>query len=674
MVEKLYVVRRWGGLAVVFGLWCGGVLPMRAWETDMDSVRDLRHVTVQATRVPRQVSASVPVQVMTGEDARATGIQTVADAVRRFAGTTVKDYGGIGGLKTVSLRGFGAEHTAVAYDGLAVSNCQAGQIDIGRFNIEDVEYLTLSVGQQTDLLQSARLYASAGVLSIRTKNPLENRDDVLFAFRAQLKGGSFGMVNPSVKWAQRLGGRTVYTLSGNFLRADGSYPFTLVNGKETTREKRRNDNIISGYGEGNLFHTFHDGSRMEAKLHYFKSQRGLPGSVILYNNRAEERLWDENAFAQMRYAKTFSEKWRLQVEGKYNYAWNKYEDINVKYAGGRQTDLNTQQEYYLSGTVLWMPLENLSFSWANDGAVNTLDSNLPLNPQPVRWTYQSAFNARWQWKGLTLNGTLVGTMAKEKVEQGNRPMDCRRLSPAASLSWRPWRSEAFYFRLMYKETFRVPTFNDMYYDRMGNRELKPEKAHEFNAGVSWSVAPGKMVPRLTLSADGYYNKVEDKIVAMPSMYVWRMLNYGRVDITGTDVTMQGEFGMGRVGTLCLSAAYSWQKAWDVTDSRSKTYKHDIPYTPRHSGNVSALFDMPWISMGYSVVLVGERYATRQNLPQNRMERYGEHTLSLSRTFTMKQCRLKLQAEVVNLTDAQYEVIKYYPMPGRSYQGTVTIEL
>lgn len=65
----------------------------------------------------------------------------------------------------------GAAHTAVSYDGVAVSNCQAGQIDIGRFSLDNVSMLSLAIGQSEDLLQSARLYASAGVLGIETEKP-----------------------------------------------------------------------------------------------------------------------------------------------------------------------------------------------------------------------------------------------------------------------------------------------------------------------------------------------------------------------------------------------------------------------------------------------------------------------------------------------------------------------
>ena len=130
--------------------------PSVAQEVVTDTVHRIDEVTVTARRLTNKVSSAVPVQVMTGQDISQLGIQNMADAVRRFAGANVRDYGGIGGLKTVSVRNMGAAHTAVSYDGVTVSNCQAGQIDIGRFSLDNVSLLSLSIGQGEDMLQSAR--------------------------------------------------------------------------------------------------------------------------------------------------------------------------------------------------------------------------------------------------------------------------------------------------------------------------------------------------------------------------------------------------------------------------------------------------------------------------------------------------------------------------------------
>lgn len=122
----------------------------------------------------KTLMAPMPKQIITSTEIENMGIQNIADALRRFAGTNVKDYGGLGGMKTVSVRNMGAAHTGVAYDGVSVSNCQAGQIDIGRFSIDDIRQLSLSVGQNDDLLQSARLLSSGSVVLIQTMQPTFN--------------------------------------------------------------------------------------------------------------------------------------------------------------------------------------------------------------------------------------------------------------------------------------------------------------------------------------------------------------------------------------------------------------------------------------------------------------------------------------------------------------------
>ena len=78
-------------------------------------------------------------------------------------------------------------------------------------------------------------------------------------------------------------------------------------------------------------------------------------------------------------------------------------------------------------------------------------------------------------------------------------------------------------------------------------------------------------------------------------------------------------------------------------------------------------------MGYSIVGVSKRYCLSQNIPENKIDGYMEHTASLSREFSYKHYKLRLQAEVANLTNEQYDVIKYYPMPGRSWRITGTFK-
>ena len=164
---------------------------------------------------------------------------------------------------------------------------------------------------------------------------------------------------------------------------------------------------------------------------------------------------------------------------KFNHSWNKYEDTDVKYENGKQTDINRQDEYYLSAAMLYQPSK--SGIIARAGWIHQHPSHqYQRQPQPVRYSSLTALNARYQWGRIKLSGTLVGTFITEEVKAGNTPDDRKRLSPTLSVSIQPWKEEQLYVRAMYKNTFRVPTFNDLYYLRIGNTSLRPEKAREYN--------------------------------------------------------------------------------------------------------------------------------------------------------------------------------------------------
>jgi len=670
MKTHFHALRVWVWLLWGFCLFPSSMYAQEIQDSITGKVHRIDEVTITARRMPAKITSTTSVQVLRKEDLKNLGLQNMGDAVKRFAGTNVRDYGGIGGLKTVSVRNLGAAHTAVSYDGVAISNTQAGQIDIGRFSLDNVSSLSLAIGHDDNLLQSARLFASAGVLNIETEKPHFEDERRTFT-QVQMRGGSFGFLTPTIRHWQKLGERTRLSVDANYLKANGDYPFTLKNGNLITEEKRINSDVESWQGEVNLFHTFRDDSELSAKAYYYKSERGLPGAIVLYNSESDERLWDENYFAQARYKKIFSPKWSFQAQGKYNYSWNKYEDLGVEYTGGKQTDTNRQKEYYLSASALYRPTDRLTFSLSQDGAINKLHTNGLNSPEPTRYTSLTALNTRIQTKQLKLSGTVVATYITEEVKAGNTPEDRKRLSPTLSASWQPWEEEQFFVRALYKNTFRVPTFSDLYYLRVGNTNLKPEKATEYTLGLTWSGTPFGFTDFVSITVDGYYNEVKDKIIAFPSTYVWKMQNYGKVHITGIDVTLATAIPFGRKVNLNLSGNYSWQKALDVTNKEAKNYKHHLPYTPEHNGNVSATLEMPWVNLGYTVTMVGKRYYLAQNIKANEIDGYNEHTATLWREFKMGRCGLRLQAEVINLTDEGYDVIKYYPMPGRSWRLTGT---
>lgn len=649
----------------VFCAWLFSLGVVNGQQIDTTAYHELSGVEVVEKARPSVTRAGTPLQVLDRAGIDRLGVQDLSEAVKRFSGVTVQDYGGIGGLKTVSVRSLGAKHTAVSYDGVTITDAQSGQVDISRFSLDNVEMVSLSIGQSDDIFQTARVYASAGALTIQTGKPVFNEKS--FNAYLKIKGGSFGLFNPILHYDQKIGKRWTTSLHGDFVRADGQYPYTLINGDLETRDKRKNSDIRSYHLEGNLFGDLGKGGELSFKAYYFDSERGLPGSINLYNTNTSERLWDNNFFVQAGYKNAFNEKLTLRALAKYNYAFTRYLDINDKYAAGQQMDLNTQNEYYGSAGLLYSPLKNFSATFTTDLTRSSLENNFVKGPNPKRMASLSVLAVQYKDSRFTATGSLLGTYITDQVEQGDKPADKKRLSPAASLSWRPFPESTLRVRASYKDIFRVPTFTDLYYLRMGNTGLKPEETSQYNLGLTWSLTCGDWLRHLSLSVDGYYNTVKDKIVALPTMYIWRMLNMGEVHIKGADVNLSAQFPLPLHMDLLLASTYSYQYAVDVTDPEAKNYKDQIPYTPRHSGTVSVSLENPWVNISYILTAVGDRYALPQNIDRNRIDSYIEQTVSVNKEFRFRRFGLRLQGEILNLANVNYDVIHYYPMPGRSWR-------
>lgn len=110
-------------------------------QSKLDSLHHLNEVVVTA-RINKEV---IPVQSLSGDKLEKLAAHSVADAIRYFSGVQIKDYGGIGGLKTVNIRSMGTNHVGVFYDGIELGNAQNGVIDLGRFSLDNMEAVTFYI-------------------------------------------------------------------------------------------------------------------------------------------------------------------------------------------------------------------------------------------------------------------------------------------------------------------------------------------------------------------------------------------------------------------------------------------------------------------------------------------------------------------------------------------------
>ncbi len=692
---KLTSLLPWRALAVA---WClipllcalpvSSVEPSGLYErqydhTDTLDLGTLPELTVVTERVTGGEAS--PVQRLSGKALENLGANSVADAMRYFSGVQLKDYGGVGGVKTIDVRSMGSGHIGVFYDGLPLGNAQNGQIDLGKYSLDNVEDITVYNGQKMHVLQPARDFASASAVYIRSRRP-RLKDGRRFGMTARFRTGSFGLVNPSVRADLRLSDHLSATVNAEITEATGRYRFRyrslFSDGTVAwdTTATRLNGDIHSQRVEASLYGSPDGGGEWQGKVYFYNSEKGIPGAIVNNVWKTSQRQWDRNFFVQGNWRTRASERLELLFNAKYAHDRMRY--LNPDTTMMHIDNSFRQNELYLSAASRLRLLEGWDAGLAVDWQWNDLHSDMPLFARPVRNLLLAALASSFEYADLRIEGSLLATWAFDRYGATTRRRDTRhRLTPSlAAIYDIPWvtglRARAFYKRI-----FRLPTFNDLYYTDIGNADLRPEFTTQYDFGLTWRrYFPGATGVSVELTADIYHNRVTDKIIAVPKgtgQYRWMMMNIGKVHITGLDATASATLSLPCDVILHGRLTYTWQRALDYSDPTDTgdggTYRGQIAYIPRHSGSATARAEWRGLHAGYSWIYVGERWHTSSNIPVNHEQPWYTHDLTAGWRQPIGRVALDLTAEINNLLDQQYDVIRNYPMPGRNYRFTLSVE-
>ncbi|RYY45824.1 MAG: TonB-dependent receptor [Chitinophagaceae bacterium] len=646
-------------------LFCGWYLPAQLIAQHRDTLPVITIVAKEAIDISK---TSVPVQQFHKKELARMNSLSVADAAKYFPGVLIKDYGGIGGLKTISVRSLGANHTGIMYDGMVVGDAQGGQVDLGRFSLDNIYNIQLSISRPESRLLTARAYASAAILSLTSGT--ENVQGKSLSLR--IKAGSFGFFSPSVLWMDKIDKRISHAISTEYQSADGDYPYkNYVAGNADSR--RENSDIKNYRVEYDAALLVNDSNKVKFKIYYFNSKRGLPGSVVLYNDFSGERLNNEIFFSQISWQKKFSWRSSLLLNSRISRDYKYYIDPTYQNSAGKLENEFHQQELYFSAAYKYQFNPQFSASYSSDYFHEKLKrtdifSGGFAQPRRDNFLNNIAFDySRGRWN---VNANLLLTQLREGVQNGATGRDITQVSPAVATSYHLKDSSPVHLRAFYKRIFRAPTFNDLYYTNVGNTDLRPEFVDQYNLGFTFQKERMGALETILVTADAYYNKVKDKILAVPreDLFQWTMLNIEKVQIKGLDLSANtGWF----LKNLHFSArvAYTYQDAANFSDRSSSSYKNQLAYTPKHSGAIGFGMEYKQFTINYNGVLSSYRYRLGDQIPENVVKEWASHDISLGYRLTTKTGRsdYRLTFELNNIFNSQYEVIKFYPMPRLNYR-------
>ncbi len=594
-----------------------------------------------------------PAAAITGP--RLRGAAGLPAAIREFSGLQLRDYGGAGGLKTINVRSLGSAHTAVFLDGVPIDNAQNAQVDLGRISTEGLEKVELFQGQRSQTLQTAREYGSASSLHLTSALPAPDGRN---GFRVRLRGGSMGTVAPSAAWESRWSPVLSSRVQMGFTHAHGRYPFHVRDFRNTpegyrgydTVMVRQNCDLTEFRADAHLFYT-PEGGRYDTRVSWYGSERGIPGPVYKQAERyplSSDRQGDRNLSVQAGGTQILGPSLSLLVKARYARDVLDYVDVS-EIDPSVHADWNyLQQSGYLSSGLSWKASGRWFFGGAVDGQYETLRSRVSARRKTL-FTAASASFLEGPWRAS----------AAVQYQLSGGAGTYRFLSPSLLVEWLP--DPYWEFGALLKRSCRLPTFNDLYYSQVAVRKLEPEEVYQ--SAVHWAWDRRYPHWRFQAREELYFNYVRNKLIAVPngSLFRWSMYNLGAVRIFGDELSFTASWHSGAT-VLGGTARYTYQWARDTGTGGQ------IPYIPLHSANFRLFWNQGNWSIDLQGFLTGERFTSSTNRDDFRIAPWTTWDASAAYSFPRHGLSLKLQLN--NLLNANYEVIRQYPMPGFHAFGTL----
>ena len=581
-----------------------------------------------------------------------------------FPGMQLRSYGGLGGMKTVSFRSLGAGHTTVVSDRFALSQTQSGQTDLGQIPVDFIRSLTLVQNAGTSTSYPIHAKLAGQIIAIETFHTQLSVNDSLKLILG-MQAGSFGQLDGHFFISQRLS-KWRFSLSMKGRTFNGKYPFTYQNGNSEVRTRRNNGDLTDMFGTASIAWIPTRQTSVQVAYSGALFDKGLPGAVVFYNETAGQRLNGNNHLLSIRHTFT-SPRWSGSTTADIQQNSLDYVDSNYLNAQGylhshfvsQQTEAQTQWKF--------QPLKALELLAGTGFRYETLRSE-SIAGFPERLSLDGIVAAKLR-AGFNFQ---LGLQSVQDI----RPLETKRLFVLLpSADWIHQLNRRFYIGASYRYTVRQPSFNELYYNQIGNSDLHPEKAHLGAIRMEYRRESGNWLFRTNLQP--FYVYAKDKILAIPTknLFIWSIQNIGKSQAAGVEFTQKVVRKLQKA-TVNLNINYTFQYTQDLSDPKGPTYGHLLSYSPLHAGTAELGYERT--NWGFSALMTyqGERYALNENIPVNLLEDFLLLDCSAFYTFQFgkREQRLIVRGAFNNITNNYYSYIRYFVMPGRNFTVRLSYEL
>lgn len=532
---------------------------------------------------------------------------------------------GAGMVASPSFRGTTAQQTAVIWNGININSQLNGQTDFNTINATDFNSIGIRSGG------GSVLYGSGAVGgSIHLNNLLMFNTEIEHEFRSNYGsfntlGLNYNVKGGSEKWAFQVG------ITRN--SSDNDYEYIGRNRKNENGEYYNQSlNFSAGY-------KINENNFLKFYSLLFDGERHFSGTITVTSKNKYQDFTTRNMLEWVSFRNKFTSKLKLAyLTEEYNYFENK---DNPFFTFGKVNTLLGRYDLSIKVSEK-IDLNSVFDISQNQGEGSDIESKKrTIGSGSLVWKHQ--LSEKWNYE--------LG-IRNEISDRYESPL-------LFSAGTRLNLNDFYTIKFNASKNYRIPTFNDLYWQGSGNAELKPEHALQAEIGQEFNYKNTK------LTVTGYYVKLRDMLRWIPnSSGLWQPQNTDKVTVYGLETLLENKLTFGN-HHFSLNASYAY------TISERDDLKKQLIYVPIHKANGSLAYSYQKITAYFQTLFNGEVFTSSDNFYS--LDSYHFSTIGVDYDFGKKNT-YRLGFQVLNLENTNYQNVASRPMPGRHFQVYLTLNL
>ncbi len=591
----------------------------------VEDVSEIDPIVVTATRTAETADDTLAaVSVVERSEIERRQSKDMTDVLRGLPGVAVSNSGGAGQPTSVFLRGTEADHTLVLVDGIKIGSATLGTTPWQNIPIELIQRVEVVRGPRSSLYGSE---AIGGVIQLFTRGdeggPLRSRVTARAGTygTGAISGGLSGGVDTDY-------GSGWFDVAAGFERTEG---FDACNGEPFVGGCFVDEPDADGYDNGNglarVGWRFSD--RLEVGATFLRSVGSVEYDGTLFSG-------NENDTA-------------LQVASGRIVA--RPLDIWTSTLVFGQS-LDASKIYFDDSFLNRFDTRSNQLSWQNDIAFAADQlATIGLDYVDDRIDTKPVFDETSR-DNIGVFGQYLGQFGAAEVQLSLRHDDNEQFGGQttgnAGVGYR--FGNGIVLSASYGTAFKAPTFNELYYPGFGNPDLDPEASRSGELGIAGPHPFGRW------AVNAFQTNIDDMIAFDAASNAPENIDEAR--IRGLEF-----WTIADIDGWLLEADLTLLDPVNETDGSNKG--NLLARRPEQTLRLDLDRRFGDLGVGGTLFVAGRRFDDNAN--GVRLD--GFTLLGLRAEYFFSE-RLRLQAEVSNLLDEEYETAAYYNQPGRTLMVTL----